>query len=103
MNTCHYCSTKILQNSLESNGYTIFIKPGCPYSKNALKMLNSINATYTCYNLEHVSCYQLHEALKQLLTKKGKRFTVPQIYFNAKYIGGRDDLYKFLKKHKLIN
>lgn len=96
MKKCNQCQQNIFKNSIKSKGFTIYIRPWCMYSQNALKMLNNIGAPYTCYNLDHPTCKHLEESLRVQL--KPKRLTVPQVFFNGKYIGGHDDLQKYLRK-----
>jgi glutaredoxin len=99
MNKCNYCTNRILNNAIEPVGFTIFIRPWCPYSQNALRILNNMKVPYICYNLDHISCANIETALKRKVVAKNKKFTVPQIFYDGKYIGGHDDLVKMLNNN----
>ncbi len=66
----------------------IFSITGCPFCARAKKLLNDLDVPFVEVNLE-----KYPERRYEMQEKTGRR-TVPQIFFNAKHIGGYDDLKK---------
>lgn len=75
--------------------FLVFVKPGCPYCKNALKNLLKHKATFT-----KVVCKD-QDDLKTKIKQKKLRIpsitTFPRIFKGTKLIGGSDDLEKLLE------
>ena len=75
--------------------FKIFLKPGCPYCAETVSLLNK-------YNLKYKSHTEADPEKREILKKKNKMNTFPQIFYisnNQKMIpiGGNDDL-----KQKII-
>ncbi|SNX87498.1 related to Glutaredoxin [Melanopsichium pennsylvanicum] len=86
--------TKIRQ----SLGLTVFSKSYCPYSKKAKTLLNSINATYTLYEVDtRPDAHQLQPLLAALTNHK----TFPTILVQDRVLGGNDDLHDLDHIHAL--
>ena len=64
----------------------IFSITGCPFCKRAKSLLASLSVPFYDINLE-----KYPERRYEMQEKTGRR-TVPQIFFNARHIGGWDDL-----------
>lgn len=69
---------------------TIYTTSTCPYCKMAKELLQSRGYDYEEKQLEFGS-----EQLENLIKKTHHR-TVPQIFFDEEFIGGYDDLVKYL-------
>ena len=59
---------------------------GCPHCMRAKNSLQELGIPYTDVSLD-----KYPHARQDLQTRTGKR-TVPQIFFNARHIGGNDEL-----------
>ncbi|SJX65867.1 related to Glutaredoxin [Sporisorium reilianum f. sp. reilianum] len=70
-------------------GLTVFSKSYCPYSKKAKALLNSLNATYTTYEVDLRP--DAHE-LQPLLAKLTAHATFPTVLARERLVGGSDDL-----------
>lgn len=74
--------------------YIIYSKDGCDYCTKAKDTLEYNNLPYTEYKL---GIHFTRETLQDKLLKENvSRLTVPQIYYNGKYIGGYDHLVRYL-------
>lgn len=72
------------------NSCVIFTKPGCPYCAKAKKMLEDHKISYE----EVVLGRDATTVAIRALTNK---VTAPQVFIGGKYIGGSEDLEKYLK------
>ena len=73
----------------------IYSKDYCPYCKNAKRLLDNKNQTYSEINLEDKP-----EEFEALKAKTGMR-TVPQIFINDVLVGGYSDLAALEQEGKL--
>lgn len=81
-----------------SLGLTVFSKSYCPYSKKAKALLNSLNATYTVYEIDtRPDAYNLQAALVKLTG----HHTFPTILVRDRLLGGNDDLQDYNRIHAL--
>lgn len=72
-----------------SLGLTVFSKSYCPFSKKAKALLNSMNATYTVYEVDlRPDAHNLQVLLAELTGHK----TFPNILVRDRELGGSDDL-----------
>ncbi|SPO29794.1 related to Glutaredoxin [Ustilago trichophora] len=79
-------------------GLTVFSKSYCPYSKKAKALLNSLNATYTLYEVDlRPDAHNLQSLLSSLT---GHR-TFPTILVRDRLLGGNDDLQDLESIHAL--
>lgn len=79
------------------NRYVIYSKDECNYCTKAKELLNLYNLPYTEYKFGvHFTKDTLRE---KLLKENVTDLTVPQIYYNGKYIGGHDRLVQYLDEH----
>ncbi|KAJ9475979.1 Monothiol glutaredoxin-7 [Pseudozyma hubeiensis] len=81
-----------------SLGLTVFSKSYCPFSKKAKALLNSLNATYTAYEVDLRS--DAHH-LQPLLAKLTGHRTFPTILARDRLLGGNDDLQDLHSIHAL--
>ena len=63
---------------------------GCPHCMKAKSTLQDRGVPYTDVNLE------MYPQARQELQARSQKRTVPQIFFNARHIGGNDDLQKLV-------
>lgn len=73
-----------------SLGLTVFSKSYCPYSKKTKALLDSLNATYTVYE---VDTRPDAKYLQPLLAKLTHHHTFPTILVRDRLLGGNDDLH----------
>lgn len=92
---CSYCSQRILDCHINKKGFVVFMKPTCPYSINTMKTIINLNENYVFYDINDDSCKYVKKILQKYLNKSS--FTVPQVFYNGKYIGGNDDLQRYLQ------
>ena len=64
---------------------SIYILPDCPWSKRALKILDSFHIEYNSYVITN------DEEFKKI-SNKTSIYTFPQIFINKKFIGGYSEL-----------
>lgn len=65
----------------------IYLTPTCPYCQRARALLDRKGVSY------HVIDVAAEPALRDVMEKRARRHTVPQIFINDRHIGGCDDLY----------
>ena len=82
----------------QSLGLTVFSKSYCPYSKKAKALLNSLNATYTVYE---VDTRPDARNLQSLLVRLTHHKTFPTILAKDRLLGGNDDLQDLNSIHAL--
>ncbi|MBW2965292.1 glutaredoxin [Candidatus Woesearchaeota archaeon] len=71
----------------------VYTKTYCPYCSRAKQMLESAGIEYEEIQLKTPEEF---DALK----KRTGHMTVPQVFIDDKFIGGSDDLEKWLEKEK---
>jgi glutaredoxin len=85
----------------EPDTYIIFYKETCPYCRNALQILRESGVHYKGYNINKIGQTQLLlDLFNQNKNKLGfdpAHRTIPLIFYNGKFIGGRDELVTQLK------
>ncbi len=69
----------------------LFTIPGCPFCTRAKKLLSDLQVPYVAVCLE-----KFPERRYEMQERTGRR-SVPQIFFNAKHIGGYDDMKKLVR------
>lgn len=68
--------------------YTVKSKPGCPWCEKAKELINQTG---------ELIFEQVHETPTEIANFKAEGYkTFPQIWHNGKYVGGHDDLVKYL-------
>ena len=67
----------------------------CPYCIMAKRLLDKKGAVYTEINVDS------SPGLREEMTRKSKRRTVPQIYIDELHVGGFDELYALEKTGRL--
>jgi glutaredoxin 3 len=74
----------------------IYTKSWCPYCVKAKALLNKKKAAFKEIDVE------LHPEQSSIMTQRaGGRTSVPQIFINAKHIGGCDDIHALEATGKL--
>ena len=73
----------------------IFVLPDCPWSKRAIKLLDSLNIKYNSYIITN------DEEFREI-SKKTSISTFPQIFINNQFIGGYSELSNLSVKGDLI-
>lgn len=85
-------------------GMTIFIKERCQYSQRAMQELKNKGIKFISYDIDdelggRETC-TVNNMYRFLEMSHGlSRYTVPQVFYGKKYIGGCDQLLMYLKKH----
>jgi glutaredoxin len=84
---------------IPNNKIIIYSKENCKYCKLAKELLQKNNLKYTEKNIVKNPLFtaELFYLTKQFFPKN-KPVTTPQIWINGKYIGGAEDLEKYLKQ-----
>lgn len=76
--------------------YIIYSRDNCPWCEKAKETLEYNNLLYTEYKL---NVHYTRDTLQDKLLKENvSKLTVPQIYYNGKYIGGYDNLVRHLEE-----
>lgn len=83
------------------NTFVIFYIPDCPYCQAALKLLKDKNVPFKGYNIYSINggFPVLYDALSKNANKINfinSHKTKPIIFYNGNFIGGYDNLIKFL-------
>ncbi len=73
---------------------TIYSKDYCPYCRGAKQILHKKGIQFTEVDVEFDN-----QKRDEMIERSG-RFTVPQIFFGDKHIGGYDDLVKYFSRRK---
>ena len=73
---------------------TIYTKDYCPYCRAAKQLLHSKGVEFTEIDVEF-DAQKLDEMIQ-----RSQRFTVPQVFFDDRHIGGYDDLVQFYSNRK---
>lgn len=66
----------------------IYYRPTCPYCIKALKLLDDKKLKYTKYDITDND-----KLRREMITRSGGGFTVPQLFFDNRHIGGCSELY----------
>ena len=74
----------------------IYTKGYCPYCHRAKALLDNKGVSYTEYSLD-----QHPELREEMISRANGGYTVPQIFINAKHIGGCDDMYALEYQNRL--
>lgn len=67
----------------------VYYKPDCPYCKSAVDIMEQKKLKHKIHMLET-------ENERQEMKKKHNFNTFPQIFYNGKFIGGKDDFVKLI-------
>ncbi|GAB3459097.1 glutaredoxin 3 [Insolitispirillum peregrinum] len=65
----------------------MFMTPTCPYCQRARALLDRKGVAYEMINVA------AEPQLRDVMEKRARRHTVPQIFIDDRHIGGCDDLY----------
>ncbi len=65
----------------------IYVKPGCPYSAGAKRLLDDQGIRY-----EEIDVTAEPGRRAEMEARSGGRTTVPQVFFGERHVGGYDDL-----------
>lgn len=74
---------------------TIYSSNYCPFCTRAKQLLSSKNAAFKEINVDGAN------KIRQEMTQKSGRTSVPQIWIGEQHIGGCDDLFDLEKSKKL--
>lgn len=74
---------------------TIYSSNYCPFCTRAKQLLSSKNVAFKEINVDG------NNKLRQEMTKKSGRTSVPQIWIGEKHVGGCDELYDLERKDTL--
>ncbi|MBD5771011.1 glutaredoxin 3 [Marinomonas colpomeniae] len=74
---------------------TIYSSNYCPFCTRAKQLLSSKNVAFNEINVDG------NNKLRQEMTKKSGRTSVPQIWIGEKHVGGCDELYDLERKDAL--
>ena len=86
------CVTETRKMSADFKGsVVIYSVLGCPHCMRAKKLLSENNVPYTDVRLD------LFPQIKEEVMQRSGMKTVPQVFFNAKLIGGNDALQKLVR------
>jgi len=77
------------------NRTEIYFKTWCPYSQNALALLDSKGIAYTAIDVTNDVARELE------MRERSGRTSVPQIFIGERHIGGFDDMNALDKAGKL--
>lgn len=78
--------------------YIVYSRDNCQWCDKAKETLEYNDLPYTEYKL---GVHYTRETLQDKLLKEDvSRLTVPQIYYNGKYIGGYDHLVRYLSERE---
>lgn len=96
---------KLIESQIKNNKTIIYIKgtpeaPMCGFSAQAIHILNEIAIKYTYVDV------LANPDIRENLPKYSKWPTFPQLFHNAKLIGGADiitELYKNNKIHEILS
>ncbi|CAM3048457.1 glutaredoxin family protein [Vibrio rarus] len=82
-------------------GNIVFGKASCPYCIKAKKILDESGINYTYYDVvkDSAALYRMIPEVKAHIGQKTP-VTVPQIWMDGEYIGGADQLQKWLAEHQ---
>ncbi|AST09259.1 nonessential glutaredoxin [Murmansk poxvirus] len=83
---------QFVQEKLSNKKITIFIKPTCPYCRNALDILNRYNFKRGAYEIVDINNFSPEYELRDYFEKITGERTVPRIFFGKNSIGGYSDL-----------
>ena len=81
--------------------FTLYIKEFCPYSQKAMALLSSMNVKYFKHDvLQLGDTAGVIESLKRAkrIARRSTHCTVPIVFHNGKFIGGCEELAKYLIK-----
>ena len=73
----------------------IYSTPWCPYCIRAKRLLNEKGAAFTDIDVSG------DPALRQEMTRRSGRSTVPQIWIGEQHVGGCDELYALERQRRL--
>ena len=74
----------------------LYLKPGCPYCANSISIVESKGIKHKKHILET-------EEEREIIKKKHKFNTFPQVLYNGNFIGGNDDLVSIVNICEKIN
>ncbi len=99
MNENHPIIKKIIE--AEPNTYVIYFDYGCGYSMAALNLLRNKNVSYKGYDIKEINgqMNKLLDVLAQnanLINFDTNHRTKPIIFINGKFLGGYQELAKYL-------
>ena len=83
--------------------FTVYIKPQCPYSKNAIRLLKERKMKYTVHDINKYGGIEpVVKALKKnkFIPNRSRHNTVPIVFdSDDKFVGGYTELETYLAKH----
>ncbi|KAI9310525.1 glutaredoxin, partial [Dichotomocladium elegans] len=80
---------ELVKKAITDNNVMVFSKSFCPYCTGAKDLFSDLNVTYKAYELDtRKDGDDIQKVLAELTGQK----TVPNIFINAKHIGGYSDL-----------
>ncbi|KAJ3158865.1 thioredoxin reductase [Geranomyces michiganensis] len=87
-----------VEDAIKNNKVVVFSKSYCPYCIKAKKLLESLQAKFTAFELDQM---EDGSAIQAYLKEKNGQSTVPNIYINQTHVGGCDDLHAAHRQGKL--
>jgi len=88
-----------VDNEVGKKGAVIFMKPGCPYCKEAIQTLEKI---VDRDDIHAVNVNDHASILANLAAKTGRR-TVPNIFIRGRYLGGNDELQASVRSQRFAD
>lgn len=74
----------------------LYLKPGCPYCANTIRVVES-------KNIKHKKIILETEEDRNKIKKKHNYQTFPQVFFNGRFIGGDDDFTSIIDMCSTLN
>jgi len=88
-----------VDNEVGKKGAVIFMKPGCPYCKEAIQTLEKM---VDRDDIHAVNVNDHASILGNLVAKTGRR-TVPNIFIRGRYLGGNDELQASVRSQRFAD
>ncbi|AOP31546.1 glutaredoxin 1 [Skunkpox virus] len=83
---------EFVQERLDDNKVTIFVKFTCPFCRNALDILNKYSFKRGSYEIVDIKEFKPESELRDYFEQLTGDRTVPRIFFGKTSIGGYSDL-----------
>ncbi|AKJ93697.1 glutaredoxin 1 [Raccoonpox virus] len=81
-----------VQERLDNNKVTIFVKFTCPFCRNALDILNKYSFRRGAYEIVDIKDFKPESELRDYFEQLTGDRTIPRIFFGKTSIGGYSDL-----------
>ena len=93
-------ASETIENQIKENDLLIYMKgnarlPQCGFSAQVIEIFNQIGVKYKTFNV--LNHYAIREGIKNLSNWP----TIPQVYYNGKFIGGCDIMIEMFQNGEL--